>query len=865
MEPFERQKVFEKIFREHLKIETYSKSINSLFSPRLLNKINYKPYYQRNYVWDNNKATYFIESILIGTEVPPLIFFDNNSEIEVIDGRQRFETILRFMNGEFSLTTKGLNILKQLKKCTYDDLAKSDPTIIDIFLDAKIRIIEFKLVNEPPLDKFLEDRVKKEIFSRYNTGITPLKKSEIDNAVYDEDDLSNCFKDYLENNIEDRKKIYSTFFLQRTDQIQNPPIETIMSFIRKYLVLPLFPINYFSRGTGRTEILSKLYEFLTDNIEDEKNTVAEFFKKVDFVHNVNNYSIANSLKVNRLAMECLFWGIGIIEQEEIKFDYSETFIKEFCEYVDSNIVDFTEVDYAFNKEVLNRHLSTSIFLEKYYNVNLDIYITANTDVRERIKSIRKPCDTSKKLSELESLRLNKPEPSKNSIDDIIRTMQRRKFLVRPSYQRKEVINPTKASSIIESVLLDITLPALFVYKRADGVSEVIDGQQRLLTLLGFIGASYIDNKNNTTYSRNHKFHLRKLKILTELEGKKFDQISEELKNKIYDFQLYVVEIDENQNPEFDPIDLFIRLNDKPYPIRENSFEMWNSWVDLDIIKLIKDFTISSRSWLYVKQIKNPNDRDRMETEEIITSLAFLEYIKITKDTRRVLDIYQKTNRINARISDKAVISSSLLMITEKKDKSKDNFIEAIKQIRSFFKKVKYILLDCDKNKDELFDYLRIEMDEIFKAGKNPKYFRRTMQDFYLLWFILNEINFEMIKLHRIEMKKEIAHIFKYFKNIPEEDWKNNDGFNRFFSDVERFKQKYTIVQRKIMLSESEKLELIRKQGGLCGISKVQVFLGDDIEVDHLFPISKGGADSIDNLQITHKEENRSKGSKILDE
>lgn len=175
MEPLERQKVFEKIFREHLKIETYSKSINSLFSPRLLNKINFKPYYQRNYVWDNNKATYFIESILIGTEVPPLIFFDNNTDIEVIDGRQRFETILRFMNGDFSLTTKGLNILKQLKKCTYDDLAKGDPTIIDIFLDAKIRIIEFKLVNEPPLDKFLEDRVKKEIFSRYNTGITPLK------------------------------------------------------------------------------------------------------------------------------------------------------------------------------------------------------------------------------------------------------------------------------------------------------------------------------------------------------------------------------------------------------------------------------------------------------------------------------------------------------------------------------------------------------------------------------------------------------------------------------------------------------------------------------------------------------------------
>ena len=62
-----KEQLFEKIFKQHLKIETYSQSIDSLYSPRLKNRIDYKPYYQRNYVWDNNKATYFIESILIGT------------------------------------------------------------------------------------------------------------------------------------------------------------------------------------------------------------------------------------------------------------------------------------------------------------------------------------------------------------------------------------------------------------------------------------------------------------------------------------------------------------------------------------------------------------------------------------------------------------------------------------------------------------------------------------------------------------------------------------------------------------------------------------------------------------------------------
>ncbi len=89
------------------------------------------------------KPTYFIESILIGTEVPPLIFFDNNKNIEIIDGRQRFETILRFMDNQFSLSTKGLKILRQLGKKTFSELAKTDKEILDNFLDAKIRIINF--------------------------------------------------------------------------------------------------------------------------------------------------------------------------------------------------------------------------------------------------------------------------------------------------------------------------------------------------------------------------------------------------------------------------------------------------------------------------------------------------------------------------------------------------------------------------------------------------------------------------------------------------------------------------------------------------------------------------------------------------
>lgn len=857
----EKQKLFEKIFKEHLKVETYSKSIDSLFSPRLKNKINYRPYYQRNYVWDNNKATYFIESILMGTEIPPLIFFDNNNEIEVIDGRQRFETIERFMNNDFSLTKRGLYVLKQLKGSSWDSLAKTEKEIIENFLDAKLRIIEFKLVNEPPLDRHLEDQVKKEIFSRYNSGITPLKRDELDNALYDNDELTNSFKIHFRENPDFKNLIYQTFFKQIEKDINDPPVDKILSFVRRFLVLPSFPINHYSRGTGRTDVLSKLYQHLSDeNIGNHETIISELKKKVSFLNDVKSYSNTNNLRINRLSLECFLWGLGLLDLEELDYILDETLKVSVSNYISDNYDNYPLEDSNFSKNVMARYSTTAAFFTNYYEINLDMYVSADDESRERLKELRKHEDTITKLSELETLRLNKPEPAKNSIDDLVRLMTRRRFLVRPSYQRREVINPTKASSIIESILLGITLPAIFIYKRTNGINEVIDGQQRLLTILGFMGTNYINERNETEFSKNHNFYLRKLRILNELNGSNFRKLEEDLVNKIYDFQLYVVEIDENHNPYFDPIDLFIRLNDKPYPIRENSFEMWNSWVDVDIIQSLKNLKQTLDSWFYLKQIRKSNDRDRMENEELLTTLAYIEYYKKVEPTRSTLDVYQKTERINARISTKARISALMQELTESED-TRIEFYEAIKSVKSFVKKLKYVLLDENKTSSELSDYLNLELDKLYKADKESRYFRRTIQDFYFTWMLLESLNFEMVKYHRLEIKKEMQSIFAFIKNIPEEYQENNLGLKEFYERLEDFKSKYAIQTRKVRLTEDEKLQLINEQGNRSSLSEAPVFLGDDIEVDHTNPLALGGNDSRENLGIAHKEENRKKGAK----
>ncbi len=852
---------FESIFSS-LKIESTSKSIESLFSLRLLDRIDYKPYYQRNYVWDDNKASYFIESIIIGTEIPPLIFFNNGKTFEVIDGRQRFETIKRFKDSEFALTNKGLSILKSLTKSTYESLKKDNPHIINLFLEANLRIIKFELIDKSRLDPELEDKIKKEIFSRYNSGITPLKRPEIDNAVYNKDPITQHFKTILKNDQAFKQSMTEIFFKpnQEKNELLN---EKILAFIRRQLILNKFPVKYYARGTGRTEILTKLYDYFLNRAENIEAVCRSFIEKVRIVASLKESFSNFNYNHNRLVFECFLWILLVLENE--KFDLSRTadpiFVKRLGQLISDNIENYTEINSHFYNNIMERYLFTATLFEKEFGLSLKIYVDKNYDLKNQLKPSEEK-DTTTKLSELELLRIQKPEPLCHSIDDTVKTMERKRFLVRPSYQRAEVINISKASAIIESILLGINLPPLFIFKRLDGVLEVIDGQQRLLTILGFIGQQYLDEENQKSRPRNWCFSLRSLRILKNLQGKKFTDLSQPLRDKILDFELLLVEIDEKFNPEFNPVDLFIRLNDKPYPIRENSFEMWNSWVEREVIARIKENVNKHLSWFHLKLARNRHDRDRMENEELYTSLVYLEFEKLKK--RKILsylDVYRNTDRINARIRSIKGISQLLALVSED-SKCQQEFLDCIKNLESFITKLKLVLLDKDiLDKTELSHYLKSELDGLYKARKESHNFKRTKQDFYILWYALNALNLQMVKHYRLEIKKEIQEIFYNMKTLPPAAQLNERGAENFITLINDFHQKYKVEARKAKLSLSEKEDLIKQQGNLCAISGTPIFLGDEIEVDHRTALAIGGADSKENLQITHKDSNRSKGAK----
>ena len=59
------------------------------------------------------------------------------------------------------------------------------------------------------------------------------------------------------------------------------------------------------------------------------------------------------------------------------------------------------------------------------------------------------------------------------------------LILQPKYQRNFVATETIASKLIESILLDVPIPVVYLAEEQNGSYSVIDGQQRLTSFLSF--------------------------------------------------------------------------------------------------------------------------------------------------------------------------------------------------------------------------------------------------------------------------------------------------------------------------------------------------------------------------------------------
>ena len=74
-----------------------------------------------------------------------------------------------------------------------------------------------------------------------------------------------------------------------------------------------------------------------------------------------------------------------------------------------------------------------------------------------------------------------------SIGEIVSLYRDRELVIDPEFQRLFRWDAGRKTSFLESLLLGIPIPPLFVFQRQDGIWELIDGLQRTSTILEFMG------------------------------------------------------------------------------------------------------------------------------------------------------------------------------------------------------------------------------------------------------------------------------------------------------------------------------------------------------------------------------------------
>lgn len=163
----------------------------------------------------------------------------------------------------------------------------------------------------------------------------------------------------------------------------------------------------------------------------------------------------------------------------------------------------------------------------------------------------------------------------------------------PEFQREYVWTQKQKSELIESILMGIPIPIVYLFQTKDTLIQVVDGRQRIAAIIEFM---------------NDKFRLTELQIIKNIKGKKFKDLEPIQKRKIEDYQIdtYLIQ---PPTPERVKFDIFDRVNRGGTKL--NKQEMRNALYQGQTTKLIKELSeLDSFKKATDNSIKSKQMKDR---------------------------------------------------------------------------------------------------------------------------------------------------------------------------------------------------------------------------------------------------------------
>ncbi|MDE8032840.1 DUF262 domain-containing protein [Erysipelothrix rhusiopathiae] len=158
-----------------------------------------------------------------------------------------------------------------------------------------------------------------------------------------------------------------------------------------------------------------------------------------------------------------------------------------------------------------------------------------------------------------------------STSDLFRMIREGELILQPSYQRSFVWDQKIMSRFIESLLLGIPIPTIFLSENGDSTLDVIDGQQRLTTLFAFmkpsLSASEVDSLNPKLSKDITGLKLRGLETLADFNKSTINDLDQAIRRKFNNVSLPIVIVQKDSSEDI-KFDIFSRINQGSVKLNE---------------------------------------------------------------------------------------------------------------------------------------------------------------------------------------------------------------------------------------------------------------------------------------------------------
>lgn len=381
------------------------------------------------------------------------------------------------------------------------------------------------------------------------------------------------------------------------------------------------------------------------------------------------------------------------------------------------------------------------------------------------------------------------------------------IITNPDYQRDYVYDNKMASKLVESILMNIPIPTVYLCQEEDESYSVIDGQQRITSFVRYL---------------KNEFPLAGLTELPELNGKHYKELDKAVQKRLKSSALRaIVILKESQDIKYE---IFARLNQGSVSLRPQ--ELRNCIYRGSFNTMLEELATNKN----LPMLFHDSNNRKSYQERILRFFALRNYTQYRSSIKKTMNSYMAEHQND---SDEKIAEAKSLF---------NGTVDLIRQI-----------LGADA-------FLVVDRDTVIEK------FSGSVYDSIIIPFSF--FTGHDLMPYADKIRTQITELKRNDGQYREDTYAATGSRKRVvgrimavYNLITKITGVYGMGDEGRTFSDEVKEQLFYP-GYICTYCGNEILSIDDAEVDHIVPFAQGGKTEISNAQLLHRHCNREKSDSV---